>query len=313
MKQIIIMRWMDNADALERADLNLLRLLEALFATRNVTRAGDRVDLSQPAASRALARLRVMFGDPLFVRGQVGLVPTRRAEALRVPLQRVLADMRAILASPVFDPATASGAVRLVMPDIDATTLVPQLLARFARDAPGLDITLPVRRTDPLAALAADEVDLALGVFAAAPAGFHRQRLYTDTMVCLLRRGHPALARGLTLERFAALTHVLVTITGEGGGAVDAALAKRGMTRRIGLRVPSFLAAPLVVARSDLVVTLPRRLAHELVSVAPLVEVEPPLAIPSIDVSQFWHARQHADARHAWLRRTVAAVARSAA
>jgi DNA-binding transcriptional LysR family regulator len=298
---------MHEAD-LQGVDLRLLALLEALFATRSVTRAGDRLDLSQPAASRALARLRALLHDPLFVRGADGLVPTRRAQALRAPLAAALGAVRALVVPPVFDPATATGTVRILAPDFDAAALVPPLLAALRTAAPGLDVALLPRRGDALAALAADDADLALGVYANAPAGFRRQRLYDDTMVCLLRRGHPALARPLTPARFAALHHALVTITGEGGGVVDAVLAQRGLARRVVLRLPSFLAAPLVVARSDLVVTMPRRVATEFAAIAPLVLVEPPLPIPRFTVSQVWHERQHADPRHAFLRATIAAV-----
>jgi DNA-binding transcriptional LysR family regulator len=293
---------------LRGVDLNLLALLEALFEAKSVTGAGDRLDLSQPATSRALGRLRRTLGDPLFVRGADGLVATRRAMALREPLARALAEVRAIIASPRFDPATAVGAVRLVAPDVDAATLVPRLLHAFATQAPGLDIVLSPRGGDTFATLAADNADLAFGLFDSAPAGFHRQRLYSDTMVCVVRRGHPALKRGLTLARFIELKHALITITGEGGGAVDTALAAKGLSRRIALRIPSFLAAPLVVARSDLIVTMPRRPAAEFAALAPLTLVEPPLAIPGFDVSQLWHERQHADLRHTWLRRTVASL-----
>ena len=165
------------------------------------------------------------------------------------------------------------------------------------------------RGAEPRATLAANEADLAIGVYAVAPAGFRRQRLDGDTMVCVLRRGHPTLARALTPARFAALDHAPITITGKGGGVVNTAVARHGLTRRIALRAPSFLAAPLVVAHGDLVVTMPRRIATEFAAIAPIVLVEPPVALPGFTVSQVWHERQHADTRHAWLRATIAAVA----
>ncbi len=294
---------------LHEIDLNLLTLLEALFATGTVTGAGDRVGLSQPAASRALGRLRRMLGDPLFVRGRERLTPTPRAAALEAPLGQVLASIRAMVATPGFDPATATGSIRLMLPDTDAAGMVPRLLGVLAREAPLLDVALLPRRADPLQVLAGDGAEIAIGAFTTAPAGFRRQRLYGDTMVCVLRRGHPALNRELTLARFVGLKHALISITGEGGGAVDVALAARGLARRIMLRIPSFLAAPLVIARSDLIVTMPRRVAQEFATFAPIVLVEPPLPIPSFTVSQVWHERQHADPRHAWLRRTLFANA----
>lgn len=294
---------------LSAVDLNLLALLEGLYAADSVTRAGAVLGLSQPAASRALGRLRQTFGDPLFVRSGGSLVATPRARRLQEPLRRALGELRGMLAPEAFDPATATGSLRLVVPDLEAATLAPLLLARFAEHAPGLDLAFVPRRGDSLGMLAADEADIAIGVFDRAPAGFRRQRLYRDTMVCVVRSGHPVLKRGLSLARFVALRHALVTITGEGGGAVDAALAARGLRRRIVLRIPSFIAAPLVVAKSELIVTLPRRAAERLAALAPVALVEPPLPIPAFNLSQLWHERQHADPRHRWLRATVAELA----
>ena len=305
MPIIVRMRELD----IPAVDLNLLALLEALYAAASVTRAGEALGLSQPAASRALGRLRRMFGDPLFVRAGGSLVATPRARRLQEPLLRALAELRGMLAPEAFDPGTAAGSVRLVAPDLEAATLAPLLLARFSEQAPGLDLAFVPRRGDGLAMLAADDADIAIGVFDRAPAGFRRQRLYRDTMVCVVRADHPVLKRGLSLARFVTLRHALVTITGEGGGAVDAALAARGLQRRIALRIPSFIAAPLVVARSELIVTLPRRAAERFAALAPVALVEPPLPIPAFNLSQLWHERQHADPRHRWLRATVAELA----
>jgi len=296
---------------IDALDLNLLRLLDALLDTGNLTRAGDRLGLSQPAASRALARLRAALGDPLFVRLPQGLKPTPRAQALREPLRRALRDLQQALQPHRFDPASARGAIRIVAPDHEATTLLPALLQRLTRDAPNIDIDLPPRPAEPLALLADGTLDLIIGVFPDAPAGFRAQRLYDDDFVCVLRRGHPALRRGapLSLARYAALPHALISITGSGGGAVDTALAKHGLARRIALRIPHFLAAPLIVAHSDLVLTMPRRLARHLAAAAPLQLIEPPLDLPGFTISQLWHEHQQHDARHRWLRQTVAAAA----
>ena len=168
MRSIIDMHRMH----LHEIDLNLLTLLEALFATKSVTQAGDRVGLSQPAASRALGRLRRTLGDPLFVRGDTGLIATPRAEGLREPLTRALSGIRDVVAPQRFDPKTATGAIRLVIPDVDAATLVPRLLGAFATQAPGIDIEVPPRRPSTLAMLVAGDADLAIGVFDTAPAGF---------------------------------------------------------------------------------------------------------------------------------------------
>jgi DNA-binding transcriptional LysR family regulator len=294
-------------------DLNLLVALDALLAERSVTRAAQRIGLSQPAASRALGRLRALLGDRLLVRAGGGLVPTPRAAALREPLGRALADVRGLLAPPSFDPTTAQGTIRLWALDLESATVVPSLLARIERLSPGLDIDIRPRLGDPFAALQEGTVDLAVGVFLEAPAGFRRQKLYDDDFVCLVRRGHPIAKAGLTVERYVEQRHAMVVISGSGRGPVDEMLARRGLARRIALRLPHFLAAPMIVAESDLVITLPRRLGHRFAALSPVVLLEAPLPLPGFAVSQLWHERHQDDPRHSWLRREIAAAARTAA
>jgi DNA-binding transcriptional LysR family regulator len=296
---------------LARVDLNLLVVLDALLDTGSVTTAARRLGLSQPAASRALARLRALLGDRLLVRGPGGrLIATPRADGLREPLARALAAVRGVLAAAPFEPATARGRLRVTALELEVLATVPALLARLERAAPGLDVEVRRGWGEPFRDLAEGRLDLVIGVVPDAPAGLRRQRLIEDSLVCLVRAGHPAVAAGLDLHRFLALRHVLVTTTGEGIGPVDAALAGRGLARRIVLRLPYFLVAPPVVARSDLIVTLPRRLARLAAASLPVVALEPPLPLPSFAIDQLWHERRQDDPAHAWLRREVAAAAR---
>lgn len=289
---------------IDKLDLNLLVFLDVLLETGNLTRAGDRLGLSQPAASRALARLRRDLGAPLFVRDPRGLVPTPQALALKQPLRDALQSLRTALAPQTFDPSTASGAIRLVAPDHEAGTLLPRLIKLVTREAPGLDIELRTRPADPISQLQSGDLDLLIGVFPTAPAGFRRQRLYSDSFVCALRRGHPMLrkSKSLTLEQFVQLPHAFITVTGSGRGAVDQALEKLGKQRRIALRVPQFLAAPRIVAQTDLILTLPRRLAAMMAEQEALVLIDPPLKLAEFQISQLWHERQQSDPRHRWLR-----------
>ncbi|HYH38748.1 MAG TPA: LysR family transcriptional regulator [Azospirillum sp.] len=290
-------------------DLNLLVALDALLAERSVTRAADRVGLSQPAMSRVLGRLRALFGDRLLVRSSAGLIPTPRAEALAPRLRAVLAEVGRIVQPPGFDPATVRGTARLAMPDYLGLLVLPALLHRLEREAPGLDIVLAPPRAGTLAELEAGDLDLAVGNFPQVPAGFFGRTVMTDGFACLARRGHPALAEPLTPERFAGLRHALITIRDDRSpGAVDEALARRGLTRRIALRVPNFLAAPLIVAETDLILTLPRRLAHWLAGRADVQVVEPPLELGTFAITQLWHERRRDDPEHAWLRATLAAA-----
>ncbi len=290
-------------------DLNLLVALDALLAERSVTRAAERVGLSQPAMSRALGRLRALFGDRLLVRTSAGLVPTPRAEALAPRLRAVLAEVGRIVQAPSFDPARMRDTARIAMPDYLSILLLPALLRRLEREAPGLDIVLAPPRATTLAELEAGELDLAIGNFPDVPAGFYGNTVMTERFACLMRRGHPALTGPLTPQVYAGLRHALITIRDDRSpGTVDEALARLGLARRIALRVPNFLAAPLIVAETDLVVTLPLRLAQWLAGRADVQVLEPPLDLGSFSMTQLWHERRRDDAEHAWLRTTVTAA-----
>lgn len=290
-------------------DLNLLVALEALLDERNVTRAAQRLGMSQPAASRALGRLRALFRDALLVDGPGGYVLSARAEDLRPALRRVLSGVGDMLDAVTFDPATAVGRVRLLMPDLQAATLAPPLLARLARDAPGLDLDIAAASADGIALLEQGEADAMVALIDDAPAGIQRRRLYDERLMTLMRAGHPALAETLTLERFLALDHIVVSVSGLGAPPVDTALARSGLTRRVKLRVPNFLAAVEIAARSDLVMTLPGSLARVAAAMRGLVSAPPPLDLGIFPISLAWHARMQDAPRHVWLRRTIVAAA----
>lgn len=288
-------------------DLNLLVALDALLAERSVTRAADRVGLSQPAMSRALGRLRALFGDALLVRSSAGLVPTPRAEALEPRLRHLLSEVGQIVRPPGFDPATLTGTARIAMPDYLSVLLLPALLRRLEREAPGLDVALVPARGSTPAELESGELDLAVGNFPKVPAGFYGSVLLTDGFACVMRRGHPALREPLTLDRYSVLRHALITVRDDRSpGPVDEALEPLGLTRRIAVRVPNFLAAPMIVAETDLIITLPRQLAHWLAGRAALEVVEPPLDLGRFTIRTLWHERRREDAEHAWLRATLA-------
>lgn len=294
-------------------DLNLLTALEALLKERSVTRAADSVGLSQPAMSRALARLRSLFDDRLFVRSPAGLVPTPRAEAVAEPLRRALSGVRGILQAPGFDPASHKGHFRILCPDAQSLELLPGLVDRLQRQAPGVDLAVLPSRGDPLDLIEAGEAELAAGRFPFVRPGIFGTTAYRTGFACVVRADHPVAAAGLTLERFLDLPHMLVTVIGRGGGAVDDALAELGLARHVALRLPHFLAAPLVVARTDMVLTLPRGLALRMARLAPLAVLLPPLQLPEFDIGLAWHERFQDDAAHAWLRREAASALREGA
>ena len=285
-------------------DLNLLVVLDAVLTEGNATRAAQKLGMTQSGVSHALNRLRERLGDPLVVRGAGGLVPTPRAEALREPIREALDAIDRAIAPTAFDPAGARGEFVLAMPDYGGLLLLPGLLARVAREAPSVDIITLQPPHDAVGALAAGTVDLLIGAAGLEGEGTYSQSLWEDGFVCVLRRGHPALAEPWTVDAYCALRHVLIAPRGVAGGVVDALLEGMGRRRRVVARVPHFLVDVDVVAASDAIVTMPRSIAVEMAD-RPVVLREPPFAIPGFTIAQFWHERRNADPAHRWLRRSV--------
>ncbi|WP_221938870.1 LysR family transcriptional regulator [Mycobacterium sp. KBS0706] len=295
---------------LASVDLNLLVALEALLEQRNVTHAGQRVGLSQPAMSRALARLRGMFNDDLLVRTSAGPTLTARGEQLRARLPSALGVIREILVSRSFRPEEAKSKVTVAMPEHQALVLLPRLLPRLRLRAPNLDLVVSPLLAGSLKRLESGEIDLAIGQVDGTPSGFFRRTLYTDRFVCLLRRDHPSLQHEWTADRFLALRHAVISPGAEGGfGQIYDAIANLNLPDRDPLIVPNVMAAPMMVAESDLVLTVPRRVAMRAAAMLPLTVVEPPVELPSYEVSLIWHERHHRDAEHGWTRSEIAAAA----
>lgn len=289
-------------------DLNLLVALDALLAERNVTRAARRLNLSQPALSAQLARLRDLFGDPLFIPAQRGMVPTPRALELQEPLRRVLDDVRGVLvAGSRFDPAAARTTFRIAASDYtQQAVLLPLALAP---DTPGLRFAFRTIDAPNLATqMEEGAVDLALMVPETAPERLRMRVLFDERYVAIVRRDHPAIGATLDLDTFCALDHVIVSPRGGGFvGPTDAALAAHGRSRRVALSVPGFLIVPEIVARSGMIALVPERLARD---AAPRVRVfEPPVPVPGFSIAMVWHDRTADDPAQRWLRARLVAEA----
>lgn len=252
-------------------DLNLLRVFDEVMAERNLTRAAQRLAMTQPAVSNALRRLRELLGDELVQRSGYGVEPTPRALMLWPSVRDALRQLREALAPGRFNPREASNAFVLAMADATAAQVVPGLMDLLAREAPGVTLrVLPLTTRDPRPLLESGEVDLAIGHFPGVLAElgaqhlqessprFMHERLYDGEYVVVMRRRHP-LARGpLTLDDYCAARHLLVSFSGRPFGFVDEALTAVSRQRRVVLTVNQFFTAGLVVARSDLLTVLPR-------------------------------------------------------
>jgi DNA-binding transcriptional LysR family regulator len=291
-------------------DLNLLLALEALVAERSVTRAARRVGVSQPAMSNSLARLRVALGDPLLVRARIGMTPTSRALELQRDVAAALALVRRALGErAAFDPASASRVFTVAASDYVSFVLLAPLAQRLAQVAPGVALRIvPLAPDLSPSDLESGALDLTLGFFRKVPPGLRRARLFRDGFVGVVREGHPILKTPRSATAVAALRHLRVAPQGEQRGLLDVAFERQGLRRHVALTVPHFLLA-LEVARTDLFVVLPERLAVALSRHAALRILTVPAPLPTITIEGFWHARVHEDPAHAWLRGLVAEVA----
>jgi DNA-binding transcriptional LysR family regulator len=283
-------------------DLNLLRALDALLETRNVTRAAEKLGLTQPAVSGILTRLREAFDDPLFVRGPRGVTPTPRALKLAEPVRRVLGEIAALLQPERFEPATADFTLRIAATDYALQVLVLPFLVRLRQCAPNVRLAVSPAETERVAdQFDAGEIDLALMTPETTPAGLFTRRLFDESYACALRADHPdAKAKKLSLARFCARDHALVSLSGQNfHGVTDEALAKLGQTRRVVLSVTSFLALAEALRATDLIAVAPRRLIAGCVGLA---LHDPPLALPGFVKIAAWSDRTHHDPGHAWAR-----------
>jgi DNA-binding transcriptional LysR family regulator len=289
--------------------LDLLRCFAVLHHERHLSRAAMRVGLSQPAMSRVLGRLRDAFGDPLFVRTPRGMLPTARADELAPRVHAVLDAAEALVRPAAFDPATLARTFTIGTADFFDAMLIPRLIDQLAV-APGVRVHTRPIDDDVSDALGSGRLDLTIGVREAAPSEARLGKLYDEQFVCAVRRDHPRVGRRLSLERFVELPHLLIAPGGNPGSRVDTALAARGLTRRVVVRVHTFQSAPAIVASSDLIVTAPARLLEPLAQRFRLRLLPPPIELPGFPVFAAWHPRVHDDPAHVWFRGALAAASK---
>jgi len=285
-------------------DLNLLRVFDAVLQQRSVTAAAARLGLTQPAVSNALARLRALFGDALFVRTPAGMEATPLARGVAEPVRQALALLDSALAhGPGFDPGSATRAFRFYMSDLGQIEFLPPLIERAQRAAPGVRLEAVALEVEDIAdALASGALDLAVGFLPGLGPPVRRRALFRDPYRCLMRDDHPI--RTLTKRKFLGASHALVTYRG-GHRVVEEALERAGLARRIALRLPHFTVVPMVLERTDLICTLPARVARVFERRGKLKSLPPPVPIPVADVAVHWHERFETDQGNRWLREQI--------
>ncbi|MFT3813485.1 MAG: LysR family transcriptional regulator [Acidovorax sp.] len=287
------------------ADLNLLKVFEALMTEGNVTRAANKLSLTQPTVSNALRRLRETFGDPLFVRHGAGIHPTRRATELWAPLARSLQAIRSAIEGETFDAAGSTATLRLTMSDYVGCIVVPRLLARLGEIAPGIRIhTLPGKVVDFRQTLAEDKADFAIGAYnddIERPRFLRSRDLWPVGFSCFMRSDHPlGQLEKIPLKKFLNARHVDVSLPSEPGAIYDRVLRSRGLQRNLVSTVSHYATAYEVVRQSDLIAVLPWSGDLETVCTTGLRQVPPPLALPPRTVELLWHERHETSVLHRW-------------
>ena len=304
-------------------DLNLLRVFDEVMAERSLTRAARNLNLTQPAVSNALRRLRETLGDELVQRSGQGMAPTARALTIWPTVREALAQLEQSLVPSEFIAAQAKTSFVLAMADATAAELMPGLVDMLETDAPGVTLrVVPLTTRDPRSLLDQEKCDLAVGFFPSVladltahsqseqPLPFAHERLYDGQYVCVMRKDHPLARQSLSLEDFCQARHMLVSFSGRPYGFIDEALAALGRRRHIVLTVNQFFTAGRVVARSNLLTVLPRHFIS-VTGIADQLALQPlPFEVPSVHVDALWHRRSQLRASHQWLR---AAVQRAAA
>lgn len=292
---------------LKDIDLNLLVVFQQLLADRRVSKVATNLGLSQPGVSNALARLRKLTDDPLFLRTPKGMEPTPLAEQLAAPTAHALEVIHAAFnQKAAFDPATSKRAFRVGMTDIGEIYFLPGLMKELARLAPGVSLSTVRNTTVNLRDEMEDgQVDLAIGLLPQLKAGYFRQELFRQHYVCMFRRGHALDKKSISLREFSAAEHVVVVADGTGHGKIDELIGRQKIARKVVLTVPHYVAVGHILHDSDLVATVPERLAQALIAPFDLACVRHPARLPEIAISLFWHGRHHRDPGVAWLRSLV--------
>ena len=292
---------------LNRIDLNLFVVLDAIYTEGGITRAAKKLHLTQPAISHALARLRLMFDDPLFKREGRAMVPTPLARRLMEPLRRSLRSLEITLnEASAFDPATSQKRFTIAVRDVLESTLLPGFMKRITRLAPHIEIAVvQADRRELESELAMGTIDAALDVLLPLSDRILRQRAGLDPLVVVARKQHPKVRRGLKLVTYLQQDHVLVSSRRSGPGLVDIELSRRGLQRRIRLRCQHYFSACRVVSQTDLILTMPERYARDAGRLLGNQVLPLPFVMPALDAYLYWHANADAEPASRWLREQI--------
>lgn len=287
-------------------DLNLLIIFHQILIDQSVSGAAKSLNLSQPAISNALKRLRATFNDELFVRTSQGMQPTPYATLLADPISQAIDLLHtAINQHDYFDPFTSKKRFYIAMTDIGDTYFLPRLTDTLLKKYPGISVRTLRSHAELSTNLAAGEVDLAVGLHPELQAGFYQRRLFHHRYVCLCRKNHPLSKLPMTRENFCNYAHVKITSPGTGHGEIDTIMQHAGLVRDIRLEIPHFIAVAHILQNTDLIATVPERFADSCTTPFELVSLPLPIDLPEIAINLFWHSKYHRDPANRWLRQLI--------
>jgi DNA-binding transcriptional LysR family regulator len=296
---------------LDISDLSLSALVvfEAIYQHKSLTRAAEVLDLSQPAISAALGKLRLRFGDPLFVRSAYGMTPTPRADRLAVPVGQALRILRDGIADGQFVPATSRQRFKIITTDVGEMAFLPKIIRHLERIAPNLSLcTEGIAFPGASDALERGKADLAIGFYPDLErAGYYQQRLFSNASCVVARQNHPHIKGSLTLDQYLQASHVVVRPLGR-TPLLDDYLTNARIQRKIFLEIASWTSVPTIIAATDLLATVPASIAAVYAQLVSLQTIDPPFETPSFDIKQYWHERVNAEPAIQWLRQQIALV-----
>ncbi|SDH59773.1 transcriptional regulator, LysR family [Vibrio xiamenensis] len=290
---------------IKNLDLNLLRVFDTLMDEKNVSRAAEKLSVSQPAVSGMMTRLRHSLDDQLFIRSQHGIVPTIRAQELSGPIKRLLRELNAVLEPTLFEPQTAELTLSIAATDYSLRAIVEPFLLTLREQAPSIKVSVRwINEHVLFEQMERGIIDLALTTPEASPVDLRAKTLFEETYVCVLRDEHPLLeANTLTLEQFCSIDHAIVSYVGGAfEGMTDQVLRSLGKQRRVVLSVPSFLSLVSILKTSDLCAVVPKRL---ITNVEGLTTVNLPFEVPGFTKIMAWHERTHDSDAHRWIRDSI--------
>lgn len=298
---------------LRNLDLKLLQLFEGVYRQRNLSRVAEQMGLTQPAVSLGLGRLRRHFADPLFVRAGGTMEPTPVAGQLHELAANAIAQLEALLAfQPAFDPRNDARTFRIAMTDVGQVVVLPRLLNTLADIAPHIKVDVSQVSPETADQLQRGLLDMALGSLPDLDGRFVQQPIFLETFSCLVRRGHPRIVATLSARQYQEEQHVVVETSGTGHFVIERDLARKGIIRNVGVRIPHFIGLPAIVGSTNFVATLPSRAAHILAQGSTARVLALPVKIPGYQVRQQWHERMQRDPGHIWMRHLMMTLFKNA-